>query len=64
MYATNKTFTKGKKTVNIKSFKTVSKKVTGLKSGQKYWVKVRTYKKVNGTKFYSAWTPVKTVIVK
>lgn len=64
MYATNKTFTKGKKTVNIKSFKTVSKKVTGLKSGQKYWVKVRTYKKVNGTKFYSTWTPVKTVIVK
>jgi len=64
MYATNKQFTKGKKTVTVKNYKTNYKKVTGLRSGKKYFVKVRTYKNVNGVKYYSAWSPVKNVIVK
>jgi len=37
---------------------------SGLKSGRKYWVRVRTYKTVNGKKYYSAWSKVKTVTVK
>ena len=62
--ATNKNFTKGKKTLKVKNYKTNLKKVTGLKSGQKYWVKVRTYKTINGTKFYSTWSTAKSVKVK
>ena len=64
MYATNKSFTKGKKTATIKKYNTNYKKVTGLKSGVKYFVKVRTYKTVNGVKYYSTWSPVKSVTVK
>ena len=31
------------------------------KSGQKWYVKVRSYKTVNGTKTYSAWSTVKAI---
>jgi len=64
MYATNKKFTQGKKTVTIKNNQTISKKITGLKAKKTYYVKVRTYKTVNGTKYYSAWSAVKKVTTK
>ena len=41
-----------------------SKTIKGLKSGKKYYVKMRAYKKVKGGAVYSGWTPVKTVKVK
>ena len=62
--ATNKKFTKNKKSVNFNGYKKVSKKVAKLKGGKKYYVKVRTYMKVKGTKFYSKWSKVKTVKTK
>lgn len=62
--ATNSKFTKNKKTVTVKGYSKTSKKVTGLKGGKKYWVKIRTYKTVNGTKYYSPWSKVKTVKTK
>ena len=62
--ATNKSFTKGKKTVNINKKSTVSKKVKKLKAKKKYYVRVRTYKVVNGTKYYSAWSPKKAIKTK
>lgn len=43
---------------------TTSKKITGLKSGTKYYVQVRAYKNVNGKKLYSAWSAKKTVKTK
>lgn len=61
MYATNSKFTKGKKTIKVTSYKTTSKKITGLKSKTKYYVKVRTYKTVNGVKYYSGWSKVKSI---
>ena len=64
MYATNSSFTSGKKTVIVSSNKTISKKITKLKAKKKYYVKVRTYKKVGSTKYYSAWSKVKTVKTK
>ena len=64
MVATNAKFTKNKKTVTVKSYKTTSKKITGLKSKKTYYVKVRTYKTVNGKKYYSAWSKAKTVKTK
>ena len=62
--ATNKKFTKGKKTVTVNGYRKTSKKVTKLKGGRKYYVKIRTYKKVSGTKYYSPWSKVKTVTTK
>ena len=64
MYATNSKFTSGKKTVTVSSNKTISKKITKLKAKKKYYVKVRTYKKVGSTKYYSSWSKVKTVKTK
>lgn len=52
------------KKVLVTSNKTLSKKITGLKSGKKYYVWIRTYKTVNGTKYYSAWSARKSVTTK
>ena len=62
--ATNKKFTKNKKTVNIKGYKKVSKKVKKLKGGKKYYVRIRTYRTVDGKKIYSRWSKAKTVKIK
>lgn len=44
--ATNKKFTKNKKTVKIKKGSATSKTIKKLKRGKKYFVKIRAYKKV------------------
>ena len=64
MVATNSKFTKNKKTVTIKKLNTTSKKITGLKSKTRYWVKVRAYKAVGSEKIYSSWSEVMTVKTK
>ncbi|MBR7060340.1 MAG: fibronectin type III domain-containing protein [Eubacterium sp.] len=63
-YATNSKFSKNKKTVTVKGNKNTSKTVSGLKGGKKYYVRVRTYKTVNGKKYYSSWSKAKTVTTK
>lgn len=64
MYSTSKKFTaKTTKTVTANSSET-SKAVTGLKSKKKYYVKIRTYKTVNGKKIYSSYSEVLTVKTK
>lgn len=60
MVATNKNFTKNTKKVFVKGYKKTSYKVGNLKKKKTYYVKVRTYKSVNGVKYYSAWSKVKT----
>ena len=62
--ATNGKFTKGKKVVSIKGYTKTAKKITGLKAGKKYYVRVRTFRMVDGKKIGSAWSKVKTVKVK
>ena len=62
-YATNSKFTNGR-IVTVRSNKTLSKKITGLKRGKKYYVRVRTYKTKNGVKYYSNWSKKKTFKVK
>ena len=64
VYATNSKFTKGKKTVTVKSYKTTSKTITKLTSKKTYYVKVRSYKTVNGKKIYGAYSKVKKVKIK
>lgn len=43
---------------------TLTRSVTKLTGGKKYYVRVRTYKNVNGTKYYSAWSAKKYVTTK
>lgn len=55
---------KGAKTVWVKSSKKVSRKITRLNSRKRYYFQIRTYKSVNGTKYYSGWSSKKKVTVK
>lgn len=61
VYSTNKKFT-GKKTVR-KAKTTTSYKIKGLKK-EKYYVKVRSYKTVNGKRIYGAYSTVKKATIK
>jgi len=63
MCATNKKFTQGKVTKNVTSAKTTSLKVAKLKGDKEYFVKIRSYKTVNGKKLYSEWSDYETVFV-
>ena len=63
-YSTNKKFKKGNKTITVKSAKSTSATIKKLKSKKKYYVRMRTYKVVNGKKVYSAWSKAKSVKVK
>lgn len=63
-YATNSEFTTNKKTVTIKKNTETTKTISKLKANKKYYVRVRTYKTVNGKKYYSSWSKVKTVKTK
>jgi hypothetical protein len=57
-YSTSKTF-KGAKTKTITSYKTSSTSLTGLKAKTTYYVRIRTYKTVGSTKYYSNWSSYK-----
>ena len=53
-----------KKTITINGNSKTTTKLTGLKKGAKYYVRVRTFKTVGGKKYYSSWCAKKAVIVK
>ncbi len=56
-YSTDKKFSASKtKTVTIKSKKKVSKKLSNLQAKKRYYVQIRTYKLVNGKKYFSDWS--------
>ena len=61
MIASDRNFTKNKKTVSIKGYAKNSVKFKKLKPGKRYYLKVSAYKKVNGVKIYSNWSNVKNV---
>ena len=62
-YATNSKFTSAKK-VTIKNNKTDKTTVSKLSGKKKYYVRVRSYTTVKGTKYYGAWSSVKNVTTK
>ena len=62
-YSTSKTFKKAT-TKTVKSYQTTSLTLKKLKSNKKYFVRVRTFKTVDGTKFYSGWSSYKTAKTK
>ncbi|MCD7838165.1 MAG: S8 family serine peptidase [Clostridiales bacterium] len=59
-YSTSSSFS-SYKTVTVSSYKTVCKTISSLTKGKKYYVRVRAYKTVSGTKYYSAWSSTKNV---
>lgn len=62
-YSTDKKFKKNVKSVNV-SKKSTKATVKKLKKRKTYWVRVRSYKKINGKKYYSGWGKVKSVKVR
>ncbi|MCD7886272.1 MAG: leucine-rich repeat protein, partial [Clostridiales bacterium] len=60
-YSTSSSFSSGNKTVTVSGAKNVSKTISSLTKGKKYYVRVRAYKTVSGTKYYSAWSGTKNV---
>jgi len=62
-YSTSSKMT-GAKTVTIKSTKSTSKTIKKLKAKKYYYVQIRTYKTVKGTKYYSGWSKTKKVKTK
>lgn len=62
-YSTKSNFS-SKTTFSVTGASKLSKTVKGLTSGKTYYVKVRCFKKVNGKRFYSSYSPVMTVKVK
>ena len=63
-YATDKSFKTGAKSVLVKKTSTTAKNVTGLEPGKTYYMRIRTYKTVDGQRIYSAWSSVKSVKIK
>jgi cysteine-rich secretory protein family./fibronectin type III domain len=64
LVATDKKFSKNKNKYTIKSKNKATKKITNLKSGKKYYVKIRSYKIINKKKIYSAYSSAENLIVK
>ncbi len=62
-YATNSKFT-GAKKVTITNSKTDKTTVSKLSANKKYYVRVRSYTTVGGTKYYGTWSAVKNVTTK
>ena len=62
-YSTSKSFS-GQTTKTIARNATTSATYKGLKAKKKYYVRIRTYKNVSGTKYYSLWASAKTVTTK
>ncbi len=62
-YSVNGKFKSAKTAGNVKAKKT-SKTVSKLKAKKKYYVRIRTYKTVNGKNYYSDWSAKKSVKTK
>ena len=62
-YATNSKFTSAKK-VTISNKKTDKTTISKLSGKKKYYVRVRSYTTVKGTKYYGAWSASKSVTTK
>lgn len=62
-YSTNSEF-RNATISTVKSNKTTSRYFTGKKSKVKYYVRIRTYKTINSTRYYSKWSTTKTINTK
>ena len=62
-YSTSSKFS-SPKTVTISKTGTTSKTVKKLRARKRYYIRVRTYKTVNGTRYYSSWSNAKHITTK
>ena len=62
-YSTSSKFT-SPKSVTITKNSTLTRTIGSLAKGKKYYVRIRTYKTVGSTKFYSGWSAAKSVTIK
>lgn len=62
-WSTNKKF-KGAKKLNVKQKTSVIAFLNGLQANKTYYVRVRSYKKVDGKKYYSPWSSAKKETVR
>ena len=62
--ATDANFTKNKKGICLSGYNMAGRKFTGLKGGTKYYVRIRTYKKIGDVTYYSGWSATKTTTTK
>ena len=62
-YSTNSKFS-SKKTITVSKKTSTFKKISKLKGKKKYYVRIRTYKSVNGKKYYSSWSSKKSITTK
>lgn len=60
-YSTSSKYKSGNKSVKTKK---TSYTIKNLKKGKKYYVRVRSYKTVDGKTYYSSWSGSKTVTIK
>lgn len=63
-WSTDKKFKKAVKSKLVKKSKTASLKVSKLKGGKRYYVRVCTYKKIGSKFYYSNWSKTKVVKTK
>ncbi len=63
-YSTSSTFAGGNKLITVDGRNNVSRNITKLTAGKKYYVRIRTYMVVKGVKYYSSWSSKKVVTVK
>ncbi|MGM9927589.1 MAG: leucine-rich repeat protein [Bacillus sp. (in: firmicutes)] len=59
-YSTSSKFSNAK-SVTVSGYKNVSKTISKLTKGKKYYVRVRAYKKSGDVKYYSAWSSSKSI---
>lgn len=62
-FSLNKDFS-GAKTAKVTKNSLVTRNIGKLQSGKKYYVRMRSYKEVSGTKHVSAWSVIKAVRIK
>lgn len=63
-WSTTKDFSSNYKSVYVTSPSSLTKTVTAAQSKKAYYVKVRAYRNVNGTKLYSSWSDTLRVVTK
>lgn len=59
-YSANKNFKKPK-TITVTSNSITSKKLTSVKKGAKYYIRIRGYRSIAGTNYYSSWGKIKSI---
>ena len=62
-YSTSSKFNRAK-TVTVSKNKTTNNTISKLKAKKKYYVRIRTYKKIGSANYYSSWSKAKTVATK